>query len=141
MIGHRAQRISETLREELEELIGYEMSDPRVLDVVVIEVVLSPDSKKAVVRLSVPGGEAKQKDALDALEHARSFLKRELTLRLHMYRVPEMRFEAEGLPELGSRLDFLFRRIKKGRPRDGSAPSEQPPEPLKPEPVKKDSGQ
>jgi hypothetical protein len=27
---HRAERVSESIREELDELIGYEMSDPRV---------------------------------------------------------------------------------------------------------------
>ena len=119
MVGHRAQRISEALREELNEMIGYEMSDPRVQDIEVIEVILSPDGRKAQVRLSVPGGEVKQTEALEALEHARGFFKRELNIRLHMFRIPEMRFDAEGLPENGSRLDFLFRRIKRGRPRDG----------------------
>jgi len=137
MVGHRAQRISEALREELNEMIGYEMSDPRVQDIEVIEVILSPDGKKAQVRLSVPGGEAKQKDALDALEHARSFFKRELNIRLHMFRIPEMRFDAEGLPENGSRLDFLFRRIKRGRPRD----AQQEQQPSLETAMKKDSGQ
>lgn len=118
MVGHRALRISEALREELNEMIGYEMSDPRVQDIEVIEVIMSPDGKKAQVRLSVPGGEAKQKEALDAIEHARSFFKRELNVRLHMFRLPELKFGAEGLPENGSRLDFLFRRIKRGRPRE-----------------------
>ena len=132
MVGHRAQRISEALREELHEMIGYEMSDPRVQDIEVIEVILSPDGKKAQVRLSVPGGQTKQTEALDALEHARGFLKRELNIRLHMFRIPEIKFGAEGLPENGSRLDFLFRRIKRGRPREGQE------EPLI---AKKDAGQ
>lgn len=135
MVAHRVQRISEALREELNELIGYEMSDPRVQDIEVIEVILSPDGKKAQVRLSVPGGDTKQKEALEALERARSFLKTELNIRLHMFRIPEIRFDAEGLPENGSRLDFLFRRIKRGRPHDEQA--EAVPVPL----VKKDSGQ
>ena len=117
MESHRAQRISEALREELDELIGYEMSDPRVEDVRVIDVILSPDGKKAVVRLAVPGGDARQKGALAALDHARNFIKSELISRLHMFRVPEMRFGAEGLPENASRMDFLIRRIKRGRPR------------------------
>lgn len=125
MVGHRAQRISEALREELNELIGYEMSDPRVQDAEVIEVILSPDNKKALVRLSVGGGEDRQRAAEAALEHARNFLKSELNIRLHMFRVPELRFESEGLPENGSRMDFLFRRIKRGRPRDAEPSAEQ----------------
>ena len=121
MEGHRAQRISEALREELDELIGYEMSDPRVEGVHVIDVILSPDGKKAVVRLAVGGGEIRQKEALSALDHARNYLKSELISRLHMFRVPEMRFGAEGLPENGSRMDFLLRRIKRGRPREAES--------------------
>ncbi len=132
MVGHRALRISEALREELNELIGYEMSDPRVQDIEVIEVIMSPDGKKAQVRLSVPGGEAKQREALEAIEHARNFFKRELNVRLHMFRLPELKFGAEGLPENGSRLDFLFRRIKRGRPREEDAT---------PSSVEKDSAQ
>ena len=55
MEGHRAARISLALREELDELIGYEMSDPRVASVTITEVVLATDGKKAQVRISVPG--------------------------------------------------------------------------------------
>ena len=122
MESHRVRRISEALREELDELIGYEMSDPRVEGVSVIDVILSSDSKKAVIRLAVGGGEARQKEALEALDHARNFIKAELLTRLHMFRVPEMRFAAEGLPENGSRMDFLIRRIKRGRPRETGNP-------------------
>ncbi len=120
MEGHRAQRVIEALREELDELIGYEMADPRVEGVGVTEVVLSPDSKKAVVRVSVPGNdERRHKAAVDALEHARSFLKTELYQRLQMFRVPELKFETDLNAATGGKVDFLLRRIKRGRPRDG----------------------
>ena len=118
MEGHRAERICEALREELNQLISYEMSDPRVQNVDVTEVIISPDGRKAQVRLSIPGGEPAQKKALDAMEHARNFIKRELNHRLHMYRLPDIRFEAAVQAELGGRMDFLIRRIKRGRPRD-----------------------
>lgn len=119
MEGHRVERISEALREELDELIGYEMSDPRLESVSVSEIVLSPDGRKAQVRLRIPGPDAKQKDALKALEHARNFIKTELSLRLQMYRLPDIRFEVDVSAEVDNRIDFLMRRIKKGRPRDG----------------------
>lgn len=120
MEGHRAERIILALREELDELIGYEMSDPRVEGVTVSEVVLSQDGKKAVIRVAIPGAsEQKQKQAVDALEHARGFLKSELTQRLHLFRIPDMKFEADVNASVGGKLDFLIRRIKRGRPRDG----------------------
>jgi ribosome-binding factor A len=124
MEGHRAARIIEALREELDELIGYEMSDPRVEGVTVSEVVLSPDGKKSVIRISVPGGNAdSQKAAVEALDHARNFIKRELVERLQLFRVPELKFEADLQAGVGNKLDVIMRRIKRGRPRDGGGSS------------------
>ncbi len=119
MEGHRAERISLALREELDELIGYEMSDPRVQGVAVSEVVLSSDGKKAIVRVAVRSDLKAQQDAVAALEHAKNFLKSELLQRLQMFRVPELRFEVDVKADQGGKLDFLLRRIKRGRPRDG----------------------
>jgi ribosome-binding factor A len=128
MEGHRAQRISVALREELDELIGYEMSDPRVEGVVITEIVLASDGKKAQIRISVSGGDKAKKDAVEALENARGFLKRELTKRLKMYRVPEIHFESDVNAELAGRLDQLMKRIKRGRPRDVAASADVQPE-------------
>ena len=122
MEGYRAERISGALREELDELIGYEMSDPRVAGVTITEVVLSPDGKKAQIRISVQGPNKTKEDAVAALENARGFLKRELTRRLNMFRVPEIHFESDVNAELAGRLDQLKRRMKRGRPRDVAVP-------------------
>jgi ribosome-binding factor A len=130
MEGHRAERISLALREELDELIGYEMSDPRVQSVVITEVVLATDGKKAQIRVSVPGTDKAKQEAVAALENARGFLKRELTKRLNMYRVPEIHFENDLNAELAGRMEQIRKRIKRGRPRDvEAAPVEKPSHP------------
>ena len=120
MDPYRAVRVSEALREELEELIGYEMSDPRVAGLTVTEVLLSPDRKKAEVRLGMPAEEEARKLALEALEHARGFLKRELAARLQLFRVPELHFSADLSVSLTSRMEHLLKRVRKGRPREKS---------------------
>lgn len=116
-MDHRTERISEALREELAELIGYEMSDPRVAPVVVTGVHISPDKRHAHVRVGVLA-DASSRDALQALEGARNFLRRELAKRLEVYRIPELHFEADLLAESSGRMDHLLRRMKKGRPRE-----------------------
>jgi ribosome-binding factor A len=126
MEGHRAARISLALREELDELIAYEMSDPRVANVTITEVILATDGKKAQVRISVPGSDKNKADAVAALESARGFLKRELTQRINMYRVPEIHFESDVNAELVGRLEKLHKRIKRGRPRDVAPQPDQP---------------
>jgi ribosome-binding factor A len=114
---HRNERLSETLREELAELIGYEMSDPRVATVVVTEVLISPDKRHAQVRFGLSGGgDAVQ--AQKALEGAKSFLKRELSQRLDIFRMPDLHFEPDVSVTLGDRMAYLLKRVKKGRPRD-----------------------
>lgn len=117
MTDHRVERISEALREELAELIGYELSDPRIGLATVTDVQVSPDKRHAIVRVGI----AKDDDSeqtLAALDHARNFLRRELAARLDLFRVPELHFEADVAAKLGPRLDQLLKRVKKGRPRE-----------------------
>jgi len=124
MEGHRAERVTEAIREELAEIISYEMSDPRVSNATVTEVHVSPDLR--------PKREEAE-PALQALEKAKGFLKRELSRRLDIFRVPDLHFEADIGTQIGDRMDFLFRRIKRGRPRDGekaeTGPSKSAPSP------------
>ena len=51
MDPHRTERVSEALREELGEMIAYELSDPRVVEATVTEVLVTPGMKHAQVRL------------------------------------------------------------------------------------------
>jgi ribosome-binding factor A len=114
---HRTNRISEALREELTEMIGYELSDPRVSSATVTGIEVSPDKRHALVRVRVDeGSDAEQ--AIAALEHAGPYLRREIARRLELFRVPELHFETDIATELGGRMDQLLKRIKKGRPRE-----------------------
>lgn len=117
MDSHRAERVSEALREELGEIIGYELSDPRIGNATVTEVLLSPDMRHAQVRLHLSDDAGQQQTTIRALDGARHFLRRELAVRLNLYRVPELHFEADvtSPPE---RLQHLLKRMRRGRPRD-----------------------
>jgi ribosome-binding factor A len=114
---HRTERISEALREELTEMIGYELSDPRVASATVTSLDVSPDKRHALVHIRVDEGvDAKQ--ALAALDHAAPYLRREVARRLELFRVPELHFEADVATEIGPKVDRLLKRIQKGRPRE-----------------------
>jgi len=126
-MDHRTERIAEALREELAELVEYEMSDPRVGGVVVTDVQISPDKHHAHVQLGF-APDADSKEALKALEHARSFLRRELGQRLEMYRIPDLHFEPDISANLASRMEQLMKRIRKGRPKDVEASPGKAPE-------------
>jgi ribosome-binding factor A len=117
MDSRRAERVSEALREELGELIAYELSDPRVADATVTEVLVSPDLRHAQVRLHMSHEPALHQQTLAALEGARHLLRRQLAERLSLFRVPELHFEADVSLAAGARLEHLLKRVRKGRPR------------------------
>jgi ribosome-binding factor A len=118
MENHRAERVSEALREELGEMIAYELSDPRIGDPVVTEVLVSPDMRHAQVRLHMSSSSAEQKETIEALEGARGFLRRQLAERLNLFRIPELHFEADVKLAINARMDHLMKRVRRGRPRD-----------------------
>jgi ribosome-binding factor A len=115
MDERRTLRVSETVREELAELIAFELEDPRLAAVNVSEVHVSPDAKYARVKVAVEGDERGQNQAIAALEHARHYLRRELAFRLCLRHVPELHFEPDRNAGADSRIDFLLRRAKRSR--------------------------
>jgi ribosome-binding factor A len=114
---HRHERVTESIREELEEMICFELSDPRIGTVSISSVHVSPDYRQAHVLLSLQGSEAEQAASLDAIQHAKQFLKHQLTDRLQLFRTPELRFEADLPATVAARAPQLLRRLKRGRPK------------------------
>lgn len=125
MEKHRGERLAETLREELEEIVNYELEDPRIGAVRVTDVLLSPDGRQARVRIALEEGAAETQGCLAALEHARGHVRHLLMTRLHIFRMPEIQFETDSGEEIGRRAKHLLRRMRKGRSRDG-APQRAP---------------
>ena len=114
----RILRVSEAVKEELSEIIGFEMEDPRLLDVDVSDVQVSPDSRHAAVKVAIRGDAKQVKKAMEALDHASGFLRRELALRLQLRHVPELHFEQDKNPDVENRVDILLRRARKSRGRN-----------------------
>jgi ribosome-binding factor A len=118
MDERRTLRVAEAIREELAELIGFELDDPRVAGVDVTDVHVSPDGRHANIRVSLRGNERAQNQALAALEHAIGYLRRELAGRLQLRHVPELHFDRDKNPDVEGRVEFLLRRAKKSKARD-----------------------
>jgi len=112
--------VSEAIREELEEMISYELSDPRIDVSSVAEVLISPDGRRARARLVLPGDAESQKQTILALERAKGYIRRELASRLDLFRMPDLQFEPALGVELGTRAKELLRRVRRGRPRPSS---------------------
>lgn len=114
MAATRKQRLQETLRAELSDIIRRDMRDPRfsegLLSITGVEV--TPDLKHATVFVSVLGDEQARKDELNALKGAAGVLRGELGRRKTIINVPELSFRYDDALERGSQMFALLERIK-----------------------------
>lgn len=117
MDSRRAARVAEAIRDELSELIGFELADPRLKGAAVSRVEVSPDLRHASVLMVVPGSEAEQKQALKSLDHAAAHLRHQLAARLDLRRTPELAFGIERWEHAPERVEVLLGRAKKTRGR------------------------
>jgi len=117
---HRTERFTDTLREEIAQIVGYELEDPRLTTVTVTDVRLSSDKRAARVYVMVAGDEAEHKSALDALKHAAPYVRQHLGLSLNLPRTPELHFVRDRVEEQGERVDQLLGEIEQEWEKKGS---------------------
>jgi ribosome-binding factor A len=117
MEPHRSERLAESLRIELDEILNYELDDPRITTVTVTEVLLSPDHKKAHIRLAIEGVAAEQAGCLEAIEKAKGYIKVLVADRVDVFRLPDLYFDPDISPDVRTRAPALLRRIRRGRAR------------------------
>jgi ribosome-binding factor A len=99
------------------------MSDPRVGRATVTEVHLSPDFRRAHICLTLEGSPQEQADTLEALNHAKQFLRHQLAERLQLFHTPDLHFESAMAADLGAKVPQILKRIRRGRPRDEKKPA------------------
>jgi ribosome-binding factor A len=107
-MGRRPARLGEAIREEVSQLVSYELKDPRLGLVTVTRVEVSPDLSHARVYVGVLGSEAERRKTLEALAHAAGFVRRELARRLAIRQVPEVDFKYDKGQDATERVLVLL---------------------------------
>jgi len=109
----RKERTADALRDEIAQIVGYELEDPRLTMVTVTEVRLSGDKRAARVYVTVAGDEDEHKAALAALKHAAPYVRKQLGVSLNLPRTPEIHFVRDRVEEEGERVDQLLQEIER----------------------------
>lgn len=115
----RSERVADVLRDEISQIVGYELEDPRLTSVTVTDVRLSSDKKAARVYVTVRGDEKEHEEALSALKHAAPYVRKQLGLSLNLPRTPEIHFVRDRVEEEGERVDQLLEEIEREWQREG----------------------
>ena len=103
----RSVRVADQIQREVALLVAREVADPRVGDVTVSGVDLSPDMRHARV-LVTPGRDTDGDATVHALNRAAGFLRSRLGRRVRMRRVPRLVFEHDRTLEHALRIDALI---------------------------------
>jgi len=109
----RSERIAGMIRKEIADILLKEISDPRIGDITITDVILSGDLRQATVFFVQMGKDRDSGDVHDHLQKASGLLKRELGRRLRLRYVPEIRLVYDGSFEYGSRIDRILETMKR----------------------------
>ena len=112
-MSRRVDRINGLLREEISRLLSREIKDPRLSGLLTItQVRTSSDLRNAKVYLSVLGNDEANTTALQGIQSAATFLRKQLRERLRLKYVPFLTFEIDDSMETS---DNIFRLMDQAR--------------------------
>jgi len=92
MPSRRVLKAAEAIREVVSMAILAELKDPRVEDVTVTYVEVTPDMRQAKVHVSIMGSDTKQKLGLRGLQSAAGFLQSKVANRIDTRYTPRLEF-------------------------------------------------
>lgn len=112
-MAYRLERINEELKKELSDIVKSQLKDPRIPELVSIsQVKVTNDLRYAKVFVSIYGDKQQQEEAINGLESARGFLRREIGKKIRIRCIPELIFEVDDSIEYGIHIDSILRDIK-----------------------------
>ena len=108
----RTDRVGDQIQQELADLFHRGVKDPRIGFLSVTGVEVSPDLGLARVYVSIYGSESEQSDTLQGLKSASGYLRFQLKHRLHLKRIPELRFHRDVSIERGARINAALAELE-----------------------------
>ena len=112
-MARRTDRVNELLRNEISNLLTRQIKDPRLDGVISItRVNASNDLRSARVYVSVMGGAETKQLALDGIQSAAAYLRRELRHRVNLRHTPFLTFDLDESMEEGEQILRLMDSLK-----------------------------
>ena len=112
--NRRLARLNEQFRREITAILRRAVRDPRVLNVVVNSVGVTSDLWLARVYVRLGDDDQERADALQGLNGAANFIRRELAAVLHIRRIPELRFLEDKTLAQANRIEEILQGLDVG---------------------------
>ncbi len=124
MPSRRQHRVSELIHRELSLLLMLDARDPRLAEVTITSVDITPDLSLARVYFTVLGDDEQASEAQAGLQRATGYLRTQLAARVQLRIMPHLVFALDKSAAYGRRIDELLGEIAKEPA--GSIPDEGP---------------
>jgi len=109
--SYRKERLNESIKEMLSELVLTGVRDPRVGLVTITAVDVAADYESAKVYYTVLGGEAEREESRNGLESAKSYLRKTIARNLKVHSAPELRFVYDDTLDRSMRIEAEIKKI------------------------------
>jgi ribosome-binding factor A len=113
--GSRAERIADQIKDQVSQLLSFEVKDPAVGLLTVTHVKMTSDMGMAHVYYTMVGDDVERGKTARALDRATPFVRRRLAEDMNMRRAPEVRFHYDEDLERQERVEMLLREIETER--------------------------
>ncbi|MDD4730663.1 MAG: 30S ribosome-binding factor RbfA [Desulfovibrio sp.] len=97
--SRRSIRLADQIQREIGSLLLEDIQDPRLEMVTISGVRMNRDLRIAEVLYTMSGGDERESEVQEALEHAAGFLRSNLGRRLKLKFIPELRFARDTFLE------------------------------------------
>ena len=121
----RLKKIADRIRDDLSELLLYEVEDPRLQGVMVTDVNVDRELYYANIYVSAIEGKERSKEVLAGLENASGFLRSQLAQGIELRTFPRLRFYWDPTPENADRIEFLLKQLHEEEAAKAAAAKEE----------------
>jgi len=121
MTSRRLLKAAEAIREVVATSILTDLRDPRVRDVTVLGVEVSPDMREAKVSVSVMGPESQQLLSIRGLQNSAGFLQSRIADRIETRYTPKLRFVLDQGTKNVASVGEILERIRREQVSSGDA--------------------
>jgi len=107
----RPERLAESLKVEISEVVGFELDDPRLEMVTVTDVSVASDLRDAKVYVLIRGTDREINEALQTLRHASTFVRQQVAANLDMRFAPHIHFVRDTAEENAARVGEVLNEL------------------------------
>ncbi len=111
----RVGRVASQIRKEVSHIVEFEARDELLKGVIVIDVEVSADLRHSRIYVNHMDGSSVRGELMERLDRATGFIRFQLSRRMRLRRMPDIRFIYDDTQDRGFRVDAILKEISDGK--------------------------